>query len=262
MSAPELIRSILPELVRSDGRATARFAETGRSWVGMHGGLVVGALVDAAARETGRIPSTVTAHLHAAVDPGPATLTTTAVSAGRSVTSAGVLLEQGQRRATAAVMLVTEEAAARHWPAGRREISSIPDPGEVDRLVGMEEVVPVARHFDIRPVGESRPLAGGEEPVLTAWVRLLHEEHYRPAMAPLLLDALAPSLYAVATTPVAIPTVEFTVHVTPVPPAGDWFLVDQRTTWSTGSLCVDEADLLDQEGRLVAQSRQLRRILG
>jgi acyl-CoA thioesterase len=254
--------SVLPELVPGDGGLTGTFAADARSWAGVHGGLVVGALVDAAARATGRIPAVVTAHLHAAVDPGPVSLTTTAVSTGRAVTSATAVLEQGRPRATASVVLVAPDEQARHWPAGHRDLATLPGPEDVDRLTGMEEVVPVARYFDIRPVGEARPLAGGEVPELTAWVRLLPGAAYRAAMAPVLLDALAPSLYAVAATPVAIPTVEFTVHLTPVVPVDEWLLVDQRTTWSTGSFCVDEADLVDRSGRLVAQSRQLRRILG
>jgi acyl-CoA thioesterase len=254
--------SVLPELAPGAGGLTATFAADARSWAGVHGGLVVGALLDAAAETTGRVPVAVTAHLHAAVDPGPVRLTTTAVSTGRAVTSATAVLEQERRRATASVLLVAPEDPARHWPAGCRDLASLPGPEDVDRLTGMEGLVPVARYFDIRPVREARPLAGGDVPELTAWVRLLPGAAFRAAVAPVLLDALAPALYAVATTPLAIPTVEFTVHLTPTEPVDEWLLVDQRTTWSSGAFCVDEADLVDRSGRLVAQSRQLRRILG
>jgi acyl-CoA thioesterase len=81
------------------------------------------------------------------------------------------------------------------------------------------------------------------------------------AVAAVLLDALAPSLCAVLTAPLAIPTVEFTVHFTPAQPLGEWFLVRQWTTWSTSAFCIDEAELCTPDGRVVGRSRQLRRVL-
>lgn len=114
-------------------------------------------------------------------------------------------------------------------------------------------VVPPARH-DIST-------KGGDEPVLTAWLRLRPPSAYQPAVAAVLLDGLVPSLYAVLSTPVVIPTVEFTLHYSPVQPADEWFFIEQRTVWSTGWFCVDEAELRTTDGTLVAQSRQLRRIL-
>jgi len=125
----------------------------------------------------------------------------------------------------------------------------------------MADVVPFARHLDIRPLGNSRPFAGGSDPVLTAWIRLVPATPAHRTTPVVLLDALAPSLYAVLSTPVSIPTVEYTVHLGPDRPLGEWFLIEQRTTWSTDSFCVDEAELWSREGELVASSRQLRRIL-
>jgi acyl-CoA thioesterase len=120
----------------------------------------------------------------------------------------------------------------------------------------------MATHLDIRPLGEARPFGGGDEPVLMAWLRMRPAPAYRSAVAAVLLDGLVPSLYAVLTAPAVIPTVEFTVHFCPVQPTDEWFFIEQRTTWSTGSFCVDEAELRTTDGILVAQSRQLRRILG
>jgi len=262
VTAADLLSSVLPSVEHRDGGADVTFAEIGRSWSGVHGGVVVGALVDAAAASSGLIPATVTAHLHAAVAPGAATVTTTPLASGRSLRSASALLEQdGVRRASASVVLtVPSEGPVRHWPGGRRDLSDLPRPDDVGRLAGMEAVVPIAVHFDIRPI-QGRPLAGGEEPLLTAWVRLLPAAGYREAVAAVLLDALAPSLYAVGTTPVPIPTVEFTIHFAPAQPLGEWFLVRQRTTWSTPAFCVDEAELCTPDGCVVASSRQLRRVL-
>jgi acyl-CoA thioesterase len=252
---------LLPALEVVDGGLVVTFPESGRSWVGMHGGLVVGALADAAAQATGRVPVAVTAHLHGAVEPGSATIRVDTSAVGRMVTSASVVLDQERRPATASVLLAPPEGQATYWPSGRRDLSALPSPYDVERLQGMEDVVPFARHLDIRPVGEARPFGGGDSPVLTAWIRLLTATPDHPSTPIVLLDALAPSLYAVLTRPVAIPTVEYTVHLSPGRPRSEWLLVEQRTTWSTDSFCIDEADLYTPDGRLVAQSRQLRRIL-
>jgi acyl-CoA thioesterase len=262
MSAPELLTSVLPSIEHRDGGADVTFAEIGRSWSGVHGGVLVGALLDAAAEHTGLVPATVTAHLHAVAQPGAGTITTDTVAAGRSLASTTAVLEQdGVRRASASLVLtVPPEGPVQHWPGARRDLSTVPAPEDLDRLTGMELIVPIAVHFDIRAV-EGRPLAGGPEPLLTAWIRLLPAPTYREAVAAVLLDALAPALYAVGTTPVAVPTVEFTIHFTPAQPSDEWFLVRQRTTWSTAAFCVDEAELCTPEGRVVATARQLRRIL-
>jgi hypothetical protein len=262
MNASGGLASVLPVLEHGDGGSTVTFFDSGRSWAGVHGGLLVGALLDAAAAHTSLVPVTVTAHLHAAVPSGAATIATSTTVAGRSLTSATAVLDSGRRCATAFLLLTGQpEDVVRHW-TGRLDLSNLPKPEDVDRLEGIEAIIPIGQHFDIRPVGRARPFAGGTEAELTAWIRLLPSPDYREAVAAVLLDALAPSLYAVMTAPTPIPTVEFTVHFTPARPTGEWFLIRQRTTWSTAELCVDEAELCTPDGQVVARSRQLRRILG
>jgi acyl-CoA thioesterase len=254
---------LLPELEPVDGGLSVAFSEAGRSWSGMHGGVVVGALARAAAEVTGRVPGAVTAHLHHIVAPGTAGITVAEASAGRTVSSVSARLHQGETRATASVLLALPgNDDTTFWQSGRRDLSGLPAPDDIGRLGAFDEVTPMARHLDIRPLGLSRPFGGGDQPVLTAWVRLRPAADYQPAVPAVLLDALAPSLYAVLAMPVMVPTVEFTVHYSPVQPSGEWFFIEQRTTWSTGSFCVDEAELRTPDGTLVAQSRQLRRILG
>jgi hypothetical protein len=67
------------------------------------------------------------------------------------------------------------------------------------------EVVPFVQHVDIRMAGDARPLGGGTEPVLTAWLRL-KEPAFSPAETALvLLDSMPPALYAATTEPVVAP---------------------------------------------------------
>lgn len=247
-----------------DGAYSTRFSDSTMSWAGVHGGVVIGRLLAAAQFELGRPPASVTAHLHRAVTPAEAEITVSTNHTGRSVSSAQATLAQDRLKATATVLAVAgHDSVAVQWPTGSGSSNSERDPApdRLARLDMFDDVMPFARHLDIRPLGKHRPLGGGGEPSLRAWIRPVEQIPYGPALAVVLLDALAPSLYATLSEPIAIPSVEFTAHLTALEEPGGWFHIRQRTVWSTPSLCVDEAELHAVDGRLLAHSRQLRRIL-
>jgi acyl-Coa thioesterase superfamily protein len=240
------------------------FDPSWRSFTHVQGGLVVGHLLAAAADLTGAAPRAVTAHLLAGV--APDTPTSVEAVADRAGTTAGVratMSQDGRLLAVAQVLTLARPASP---------VTETPSPGAgptgagptVDDGVPFElprELVPIADHTEIRALGTSRPLAGGPEPRLSAWVRI------DGALAPLvqlgvLLDALPPSLFAVRTTPAAMPTVELTAHLAGPPPAtGAWVRVDQVTAWTDADLAVDDAEVRAVDGSLVARARQTRRLL-
>ncbi|MCU1615033.1 MAG: TesB-like acyl-CoA thioesterase 1 [Frankiales bacterium] len=244
---------------------SADFLPGARAWAGIHGGAVVGTMLQAAELATGATAVAVTAHLHAPVRPGTTRLDIAIQRAGRAVISAQTTLHQEDRRATAQVLLSPDAAGAedlRTWPRTLPPAAELrQDPVVIPRLDLPTDVMPFAKHVDIRPLGDHLPLAGGSLPELRAWIRLTEPHPYSPALAALLLDALFPSLYAVQTEPVPIPTAEITAHFAPTEAAPDWFYIQQRTVWATPGLCLDDAELWTAEGRLLAQARQLRRIL-
>jgi hypothetical protein len=134
------------------------------------------------------------------------------------------------------------------------------------------ELALMAQQLDIRPTGTTRPLAGGDTPELSAWVRLRPDAadpvtdqavgcKSRLDLAGMLLDVLPPALYATRTSAVPIPTIELSAHFPPVASRGEWFHVRQWTSWATEALCVDSSEVWDAAGRLVGEARQLRRIL-
>ena len=139
--------------------------------------------------------------------------------------------------------------------------------GSVDRPV-LEipvDFVPFSQYLDIRPINAARPFGGGTDPTFEVWIRLRPDVLLPPAVrAAVLLDALPPGLFATRTAPVPIPTAEFTAHLAPAAhdPDGDWFHLRQHTTWASVDLCVDDTELRRPTGELVAQGRQLRRIMG
>lgn len=236
------------------------FDPTWRSFTSTQGGLVIGYLMDAAADLTGGTPRVVTAHLLGGVVPGvEAVVTAAGDRTGRTGSVRSELRQDGALRAVAQVLTSAGEAAP---------VTETDPPPDTCRLEDGEpfelprDYVPVAEHTEIRALGSSRPLGGGAEPRLHAWVRIRGGELAPLVQLGVLLDALPPSLFAVRTVPAAMPTVELTAHLAgPIPPTGAWVRVDQRTVWSDAEVAVDDVELRALDGSLVARGRQTRRLL-
>jgi acyl-CoA thioesterase len=229
---------------------------------GIHGGLVVAALLRAAAEAAGRRPATITAHLHAPVAAGVVELQAEVLRAGRSAASVSVLARQAKLCASALVLLDGAEArscGADLQSLGEPMPASAPEQTPPLQLPGGG--VPFGAHVEIRPTGESRPLAAGAEPVLRAWIRPRRAIEDPVTRAAILLDALAPSLWAVWRAPLPVPTIELSLHFAPPALATAWSAIAQRTVWANDAYCVDEAELRNEDGALIAQARQRRKLL-
>lgn len=242
----------------------AQFQPTTRAWAGVHGGVVLGTLLRASVHATGSDPIAISAHLHAPVDLEPAHIAVAARRPGRTITSLGMSLSQAGVPRVSAQVLVGRRATAgpgRQWPRSAPPAGLSQDPASIAPLAVPRHVVPFAEHVDVRPVSEQLPFSGGTLPELRAWIRLAATQPYDAGVAAVLLDALFPSLYVMRSQPVPIPTVEMTAHFAPARDVPDWLFVEQRTTWATAHLCVDDAQLWTGGGVLLAQSRQVRRIV-
>lgn len=250
-----------------DGTWSVEFPEGLASMGGvMHGGAVVGTMARAAALATGRRVATISAHLHTGVQAGPATITATPVSAGRTATTLHVSLAQDRLRSTAFFLLTNDDSGPdlpvtvpAQWPG------DVPPPPASDRDVQRSRgAVPFMRNaLDLSMAGEARVLAGGDTARIEAWMRVRVPHEDPAAVATMLLDAMPPTLLVLRTTPALIFTIEFTVHLTPAAhrpqPAGTWYYLRQHTVWAVGALCVDDAELWSQDGTLIGTARQMRR---
>lgn len=237
---------------------SVEFDSSWRSFDGIHGGLVVATMLRAAAEATGAVPAAVSAHFTRPVPPGPAELTTGREHGGRTVSSLVSLSD-----AALALVRLTRDPGAVTLPASVVEPSPTA-PEATERLRIPVDFVPFSQHLDIRPINDARPFAGGDVPEFDVWIRLDPPIGFTGAeLAAVLLDALPPALYATRTTPVPIPTAEYSAHFVPTVRSGSpWHRLRHRTVWATDTLCVDETELFTDDGRLAAQARQLRRILG
>ncbi|QBJ95853.1 thioesterase family protein [Rhodococcus sp. ABRD24] len=232
------------------------FDDTWRAFDGIHGGLVLAAMLRAAAVETDAVPVAATAHFYAPVRPGPIAAT---VRPGHGGRSPGVQVDLDSA-ATALVRLSRNIAPAVHAPMS----DAADNPEKLPALDIPVDFVPFSQHLDIRPINSARPFAGGAEPEFDVWIRLLPTLEFTGVeRAAILLDALPPGLFATRTMPVPIPTTEITAHFAPAvhTSAGPWHRLRHRTVWWTPDLCVDETELFTSSGELAAQARQLRRIL-
>lgn len=225
------------------------------SFTGVQGGLLIGLLLDAAT-SAAAAPRAVTAHLLRGVVPGVELLTTAVPDrAGRTGSVRATLEQSGHTAAVAQVLTsATPRPRAPRW-------AEVGEPADGEPFALPRELVPIADHLEIRALGTSRPLAGGDDPRLQAWVRVLGAPSPLTALG-VLVDALPPSLFAVWTAPRPLPTVELTAHLAaPVPEPGAWVRIDQWTRWADDDYCVDDAALHAADGTVLARVRQTRRMV-
>ncbi|WP_156755753.1 thioesterase family protein [Actinokineospora pegani] len=240
----------------------ASIAQSWRSWTGAHGGMLGGLVLDHAGRQ---VPGTPVRALHltflTAVRAPTVQVGTTLVKAGRTASVVTAQLTADDR---VSVLGTATFGAATPGPSSPAPTPPEVPPAEVAAAVEFPaHLVPFAAHLDIRPVG-ALPLGGGSEPELVAWARV-HEPPKRPeSAAVVLLDALAPGLYATRTEPVPVPTVELSAHFTDAAADFDatgWSLLRIRTEHAGAGWCVDASEVWTASGALVATGRQARRVI-
>jgi acyl-CoA thioesterase len=246
-----------------DRRWLADFPADWTAFRGIQGGAVIAVMLRVAAQAGGRRPATVSAHLHAPVAPGHLALEAEVLRSGGSAASVSVRARQGCVCATALVLLEGEGDSSPPigLPLLNEGTPTVAPENTAPLSLPPGAVPPFGDHVEIRPSGDSRPLAGGAQAVLRAWIRPRMPMGDDVVRAAVLLDALAPSLFAVWREPLPVPTIELTAHFAPAAPATSWAAIVQRTVWRNDSYCVDDADLRNEDGILIGQARQRRRIL-
>jgi acyl-CoA thioesterase len=234
------------------------------SWGGSHGGLLMALSAEVVAREApSKTLRTLTTHFLAPVDDRPLELRSTVERS--SSTSATVLVRTEQSGRLAALTVAGALAPRPAWTVGHRPaMPAVPPADACPPYRDAELLFAFPRQIEIRPVDDTLPLSGAERPVLTAWVRVRATDVVDVPTAVMLLDALAPAAYAAWTAPAVMPTVELSVHLVrdlDRDPYQGWVLIQQRHTATEGGISIDECDMFTDAGDLVAQGRQLRRVL-
>jgi acyl-CoA thioesterase len=208
-------------------------------------------------------PLAVSAHFLAPPSAGPAELEVRPLRSGRSVSSARVtLLQQGRPCMETLVSSGRLQAAAD--PDWRADSAPPELPGVDECLPGQVEVpgrgrwATILDRLDLRldpaTAGWARGRPAGRLEI-RGWLRFRDGRPPDPLGLLLAVDALPPASFELGIMGWA-PTLELTVYVRDLPAEG-WLRCAARGRLLHGGWFDEDAEVWDQRGRLVAQSRQL-----
>ncbi|MER5355767.1 thioesterase family protein [Kitasatospora sp. NPDC002551] len=210
-------------------------------------------------------PVSISGYYLSAATPGPVTARTEVIRAGRSLsTGTAALSQDGVERLR--VVATHGDLAAQDGEVRTSAVPpQLPPP---DQCIGVEhaprELIAQAallERFDMRldpaTIGWAlgQPSGTGR---IQGWFRLADGRDPDPLLLLLAADALPPVSFDLG-MPGWAPTVELTVHLRAKPAPG-WLRLVHATRNVAGGYFEEDAEVWDETGRLVAQSRQLARL--
>lgn len=228
---------------------------------GVHGGLSLALLTAAMAEQApDATPRSVTARFHRPIT-DEFTVSASTVRAGRSISTLTA-------RATSSKGVHVEATGVfSSVPPGTFEpivppAPAVPEPADCDRVPILTEYVPIGDYVEVRSADGNQPLASGERPELTAWVRFTEDDD-APDIRRLicLIDALPPSFYSMLDRLYLVPTVELSINFGDGvgAAASPWVLLAARTRVLNSSGLLDEhVDAWAADGTYLGTAHQLR----
>lgn len=228
-----------------------------------NGGYLMAMAANAMLTASGRPdPLSVTAHYASPPEPGPVTVATETVRAGRRYATLAARMLQGEHERVRLLGAVGD-------------LDTMTGPTHVDatppEVEPPERCVPVASWRPGEPLPEflqrydlrlPQPVVGSSDDQalrVAGWIRF--SDGAPPSVLALLAfcDAFPPSILEVGNVG-WVPTIELTVHVRARPAPG-WVMGAFRTRVLVDGLLEEDGELWGADGRLLAQSRQLALVL-
>ncbi len=216
-------------------------------------------------------PLVVSAFYLAAADPGPTEVRTEVIRSGRSMSTgqAGIWQPGRDGVPTERLRAIATFADLGSAPPDVMTVARppfLPPPEEcvrADDLPGYpHDEVEVMEHYDMRidpdTTGgpDGRPSGLGQ---LRAWFRMRDGREPDTLLLPLVVDAFPPIAWDLGVSG-WVPTLELTVHVRARPAPG-WLRVEITSTNLAGGFVEENAEVWDAADRLVAQARQLAKVI-
>ena len=255
-----------------EGRYRARMD---RSWWivnGPNGGYVAAVLLRAVLAEAGdggRRPRTLHVQYLRPPAEGDVDVGVTVERAGRTVTNLTVrMFQEGRLLALGLASLAVDRDAPVAYdedpglptlPDGR----PVPRPEEVPHVeVDPERDVPMRGHYDLRwvlgdlpfrpgPTGEAKARCGG-------WLRPAEPEPVDEVVLTAMSDAWMPPIFCRVDHPLAVPTIDLTVHYRGLPAdPQDHCFVEFAAPVARDGYLVEHGRILARDGTLLVESRQL-----
>jgi acyl-CoA thioesterase len=210
-------------------------------------------------------PITMTTHfLRPAVAGADATVEARLVRAGRRTSTVeGTLVQDGTERLRVLAAFAELTAGAGEGEALlAMDPPELPPPEECRSRLTLEQGVtlPIAERVEVRIHPDLADPGSAGRAEVAGWIRLADGRPTDAAVLPLLADAFPPSLFGLLGRVGWVPTVELTVHVRARPHPG-WVRARFVTRDLRQGRLVEDGDLWDQDGTLVARSRQLALLL-
>jgi acyl-CoA thioesterase len=246
-------------------RVTAQLDGAWSTPAGLNGGYIAAVVLNAittALATPERPPRSITLHYLAAPAPGPADIEVVQERAGRSLTSASARLTQdGRTRVLALASLAGAYDRGVEFATPAPEQPAFAD---VDPITRMPPGFPMVDFLEFRPALGPLPFLQppSAEAMTGGWLSL---KEARPVDAPLLAllcDAWWPALYVREPVPVAVPTIDLTIHfrapeAAATLPAGTPLRVRFTSQAAHEGLIEEDGELWAPDGTLLATSRQL-----
>jgi acyl-CoA thioesterase len=137
-----------------------------------------------------------------------------------------------------------------------------PPPAEGSGPAGGPDI-PFRGRFEQRFAIGSPPFTSGPVAETGGWIRTSDHDPIDDVLLAALTDAWPPAVFARLDARVGVPTVDLTIHFRGAPPAAPgWCLVRFRTAEVVDGYLEETGEIWSDDGRLLAESRQLAVVLG
>jgi len=251
------------EVVREDaGRFSVEVSDRWNIFTVPNGGYLISIALDAVGRMVPHPdPIAVSTHFMTRVEPGPAAIVVDVVRTGRAQTTATALfLQQGEPHFhTTATYGDLSVAGGPSRILGERPVIAGPD--ECVRGEG-GMASEFLKHFDVRLTPESAAWATSRPTgtaMMEGWIRFVDGRPNDTRSLAVITDAFPPAVFNLMETG-WVPTLELTSHVRARPVEG-WLQCRFRTRFLMNRYLEEDGEVWDEAGSLVAQSRQLARVV-
>jgi len=229
-------------------------------WViaGPNGGYIAAILTRALASVGGERPvRSLTVQYLRAPEQGPARVEVVRERVGRSVSFLSArLVQEGRPAALALAVLADDREESVRFD--RSAPPEVPLPEDLEPLARPKELPPFGNQFDYRFALGPPPFSGAGEALTGGWLRLSEQRPLDAALAVALTDSWPPAVFTASTAPLAVPTLDLTVHLRgALPRPGDWVLGRFQTRLARAGFLEEDGELWSRDGELLAQSRQL-----
>ena len=223
---------------------------------GPNGGFLAALAARAAELASDRPARSLTLHYLEAPTEGPIEVQARIERAGATTTSLSLrMLQQGNLVAIGLAACAHPREGQPTWHDA--EMPRIPAPDDCEEFpVTHPRVPPYFRKYELRWAGsqaEDRPAH------VTLWLRTRAPRPLDSVLVAALTDAAMPPAFLRMSARLFVPTIDLTIHWRSALPDGDhpWVLGHFVTRVGEGGACEEDGELWSQDGRLLAQSRQL-----